>query len=472
MNKKEIPFVFSKARTFFSSVVLVLLLLSCGNERVVSDETYVEKTYLESDEDFINPERGFYKSCSYYFKSDDDVRLTAGAVGRIRNEGISLIHAGCLLSEFIDKDISSAYLDKLESNMELLRAGGVKAILRFTYTSDTDDKPWDAAWEVTQRHIEQLSPFLHEYADVIYVLQAGFVGVWGEWYYTDNYIYRPQNKEDYEPRRRVLQALLKALPAKRMINLRTPVFAMNLFDKNVGDTLTASTAYSGIDYARIGGHNDCFLADERDMGTFFNDDQREFWQRNSRYTAMGGETCKPSTFAACANTLLQLENYHWSYLNMDYHQEVINDWVTNNCIEIIKRRLGYRLSLTSGRFSESAQTGHEYSIELTIQNTGWAAPMNPRKVEIVFVSQNSDKEYKFEVDANPQYWFADTESNIHATLKLPSAMEFGSYDIYLNLPDPEPTLSHNPAFSIRLANPHSWNESKGYNLIHTANVGN
>ena len=38
----------------------------------------------------------------------------------------------------------------------------------------------DATREWMLRHIEQLSPIFSEYEDVIDVVQAGFIGVWGE----------------------------------------------------------------------------------------------------------------------------------------------------------------------------------------------------------------------------------------------------------------------------------------------------
>jgi hypothetical protein len=37
--------------------------------------------------------------------------------------------------------------------------------------------------------------------------------------------------------------------------------------------------------------------------------------------------------------------------------------------------------------------------------------------------------------------------------------------MYLNLPDPKPTLHDNPKFSIRLANSGIWNEATGYNKL-------
>lgn len=61
--------------------------------------------------------------------------------------------------------------------------------------------------------------------DVIYVLQAGFIGCWGEWYYTTNYGVK---KDDYKPnasqkkdRVEIMKALLNAVPG-RMVQMRTP----------------------------------------------------------------------------------------------------------------------------------------------------------------------------------------------------------------------------------------------------------
>ncbi len=61
--------------------------------------------------------------------------------------------------------------------------------------------------------------------DVIYVLQAGFIGCWGEWFYTRN---DGVEKNDYKPneaqkadRIEIMKLLLKAVPG-RMVQLRTP----------------------------------------------------------------------------------------------------------------------------------------------------------------------------------------------------------------------------------------------------------
>jgi len=97
-----------------------------------------------------------------------------------------------------------------------------KCILRFAYSSSESKKPWDASQSMVLEHIQQITPYLIENSDVIYVMQAGFVGVWGEWYYTSNFIMSPIKQDDFAPRRAVLDALLLALPKDRMVAFALP----------------------------------------------------------------------------------------------------------------------------------------------------------------------------------------------------------------------------------------------------------
>ena len=66
-------------------------------------------------------------------------------------------------------------------------------------------------------------------------LQAGFIGTWGEWYFSKNYA-TLQSDGSYSPtaaqqtnRMKIIAALLDALPANRMLQLRTPNFKMVSF---------------------------------------------------------------------------------------------------------------------------------------------------------------------------------------------------------------------------------------------------
>ena len=122
-------------------------------------------------------------------------------------------------------------------------------------------------------HIEQLKPLLKQNSDVIAVLQHGFIGAWGEGYYTDIFYTAGQaTAQNWIDRADVLTALLAALPVERMIQVRTPQMKQKFVYGPTAPTgsapLSPIEAFSGSGPARIGFHNDCYLADATDIGTF------------------------------------------------------------------------------------------------------------------------------------------------------------------------------------------------------------
>lgn len=456
-----------------SLTVNLVTLFSCGStvpEKESDDSDSLMKVhYTESQDIIINPERGFYGYNS--FSTQDNNVLTVEQVKSNRNAGRSLMLTLYYLYDFRDKAITPEFLHRIETNMKALREGGVKCVLRFAYSDNEENKPWDAPPEIVLQHIEQLKPYLESYADVIYTMEAGFVGVWGEWYYTDHFNMNPQTPQEYLPRKSVLEALLNALPKERMVGVRTPSYKLNCFGLNDSDTITQTKAFNGSLLSRLGAHNDCFLASSNDVGTFNNSRERLFWENESRYTVMGGETCGLSSYSSCENALLQMEKYHWSYLNADYHPGVLSDWKTNGCFNEIARRLGYRFVLTEGEFTKSPMAGKDFKGKLKIKNVGFSSPVNPRNVEIVFVpEENTDDIYKIPVDVDPRKWYPEGEYSIHFTFTLPAAMKGKKLAMYLHLSDPKATLSHMPEFSIRLANKDVWDSEKGYNKIYTLSV--
>jgi hypothetical protein len=448
----------------------ILSFLSCNSNTPVPNDGLLKVVYVESDSAIVNPERGFYSQQDYYSSNMNNV-LSVSAVKAQRYIGHTLMLTMYYLDQFRDKPISNEFLSLIETNMKAIRAGGCKCILRFAYTPDQNSKPWDAPQDIVLQHIQQLTPYLIEYSDIIYLMQAGFVGVWGEWYYTSNFIMSPSTQDDFAPRRAVLNALLSSLPKDRMICVRTPAFKINCFNITNADTLTQATAYNQSDLSRIACHNDCFLADGSDMGTFESAQEMKFWQQDSRYTAMGGETCQPSSYSDCSNALIQMQKYHWSYLNSGYNGSVINDWLINGCMDEINKGLGYRFVLTQGKFTQKPVAGNTFSAELSIKNVGFSSPFNPRNVEMIFSSKtDSTDKYIVKLDCDPRQWFAGGEYSINAKYTLPVEMKGKEYDVSLNLPDPRTTLSNRPEYSIHLANVNVWSKSTGLNKLLTITV--
>lgn len=462
---------------------LFLLILACSLAACVTTEQpqtpkdgMRHDSLTVSNELFCNPERGFHVFKEFHNAATE--QMTASTVKTIYNTGYSLILTNYYLKNFRNSPISEEYLDAVRNNMQALRDGGCKCILRFAYTgtdaytdypyaTDYDD-PREAPVDIILQHIEQIKPILQEYADVIFAMEAGFVGVWGEWYYTTNFKQNPQKAEDYAPYRQVLDALLDALPAERQICVRTPAFKMNCYGWTLEDTLTRAEAYKNTPKARLASHDDAFMANSSDMGTFKGTNQRTYWEAETKYTIYGGESNQPGNYANCDNTLAQMLAMHMSYLNISYHKTVIARWQSGGCLENFRRYLGYRLEGRDVATTLKPKAGEELKVKLSLVNVGYSAPKNPRDVEILLVNTANEKDvYRVQPDCDPRFWFTDEMQTIEASFVPKNA---GEYKLYLNLPDPKLNLHNNPRFSIRLANENVWDEQTGYNFLTTVTV--
>ena len=441
------------------------LCVSCNkNGETNQYDGLAHETYVETDDVFPNPERGFYFVNSYHSASDSPMNSKITQAQRSLNR--TLVYMGYYPKEYMDGDIAPEFLELMRKNLQVLREGGVKCILRFAYSDSESERPWDPKPEIVQKHIQNITPVLQEYGDVILVFQAGFVGVWGEWYYTENFVSNPNTPEKHALRKEVTDAMLAALPADRQIALRTPMFARMMYADSYTDTLTIETAHNGTPRSRISAFNDCFGASSNDTGTFSGEQTREFWKADTRYVFMGGETCGLSSYCTCEASLKDMEDYHWTYLNSAYHGGVLTRWRTDGCMPEIERRLGYRLSLTDVYNDKTAAAGQDFRVVLKLKNSGFSAPINPRGVELVLVDGNGKKTVYEQKDVDPRYWFAGETVTLDRIIKIP-ADATGECTLYLNLPDPKPTLHDNPMFSIRLANENVWDEETGFNKVAT-----
>ena len=411
-------------------------------------------TFTETNNSIVNPERGLYST--HEIHSDKDTPLSVGDVKARRNTGHSIMLLEFYLTDYLGSNLSAKYVKNIQANLDALREGGVKAIVRFAYTQNQDDDPKDASVERVLKHVEQITPTLKKYEDVIFVLQAGFVGVWGEWYYTTNFNFNPKTANDYKPRKQLTEALLEALPASRQIELRTPAFKMKMYGKALKDTLTAATAHDGSASSRLAGHNDCFGADASDQGTFGSDDDREFWKAETRYTIMGGETCAVSKFCLCEQTLQDLKDYHWTYLHDGYHQDVLSRWKTDGCFDEIERNLGYRFVLQDVHY-DAIEAGKPCKLTIRFENKGYAAPMNPREAWLVWVGSDG-KAVKSLLGYDPRTWHSGYNCVVSSFTPTTATGK-----LYLELSDP--LLPNRPEFSIALANIDVWNAKTGYNLL-------
>lgn len=402
-------------------------------------------TYKASTINFPNPERGFYKHTTARSGTYQLLNQTSLTNYRV-NSGITLIYRAFPLDDYVNSPIADTYLANMQKDFNTIRNAGLKCIIRFTYSDDQNAILRDASKATILLHLQQLKPLLQANEDVISVMQAGFIGSWGEWYYTSQaefggygYNQTSLTATNIANRKEVVEAILSTLPKSRMIQVRTPTFKQGLYSKNA---LTNTQAFSESSLARIGHHNDCFLASSSDFGTYDNvSTQYPYLEQETKFVPMGGETCTlNSPRTDCTTAVAEMTKFHWSFLNIDYYPAVIDGFEANNCFETVQKNLGYRFELTTATFPQSVNLGATLPITIKIMNTGFASPFNQRNAYIVLKNTATNQVFPILMNVDVR--------NLVGTGEL-------------TIPD----------YAIRLANENIWDSTTGYNdLNYTLNV--
>ncbi len=408
-------------------------------------------TYAASDEDFLNPERGFYK--------DIDL-LNQTNFPSIRAQGFSLAYAYIRLANYRDVDLPDNVLQQLDAGFNRIRSAGMKVIPRFSYTSEygsAQNEP-DASLSRIQRHLQQVSSIFNKHADVILLIHAGFIGAWGEWHHSSNGLTSADNKAT------VVRALLANMPRSRAVQFRYPRDAMASYPT----ALTSADAFSGSDQSRIAHHNDCFLADYHDSGTWIPESNaaalKQYIEQISLFTPVGGETCSDGGAGArddCVTALSEMARYHWSYID----SATPSRWSNEGCRSKMGRLLGYRFRLTQATIPAQATPAQTFVIEINLVNDGYASPFNPRGAEIVLRNTATKALITLPIISDPRRWFGGQTQKITVNATLPAQTVAGAYEVLLNLPDPVGALRNRPEYSIRMANANVWEASTGYNKL-------
>ena len=424
---------------------------------------------------FSNPERGFITMLEGHLKENRPYAVKGQESTleyHIQRDGISIV----LVHYYLDNYRSTAtlpekVLNAFDEDMQVLREKGLKAIIRFSYVNTTYEKGGvesakDAPLSIAQSHISQYKSHWQANEDVIFCFQAGFVGAWGEWYYTDNY--GNQETEMNENRRALVETLLDAVPESRCIQLRTPLFKTSF----VGDTepLNEQTAYMKTPRARLAHHNDAFLERWGDMGTYEDEEtQKPYISQETLYVPLGGESCildadLAEERANYEKTTTEMSYLHWTFIQSGYSTVVTDRWRNDGTFDELNRKMGYRLQLVSAVLPDNAQAGQEAAVELQIRNTGYAPLYNERHAYLVF--DNGSQHFDVQLQSDPRRWKPNGEvTTVREQVTLPREMPAGAYELYLYMPDASEKLASDSRYAVRFANENVWDATTGRNRL-------
>ena len=467
-------------------LALFLPVILCGANFSAADaappESLVYRTLAEDTSNFYNPEKGWY--APRYTNS-------VTSMSNLKNQFVSTVLLECYLYDFKDGDISPAKLSEIRNAFNICRQNNLSVMFRAGYTFVENGQPTrQTAFEpsdinIILRHIQQLAPIFYENEDILYCIQAGFFGPWGEWHES---IYSTVTWGDWISllnQKIVIDALMEAAPASVAILVRTPNYIRLLAD---GQTLNETNAFSGSTLSRLGYHNDGLFNGVNDAGTYMRIDnngvnnsgsyastdqyraQELAWVNNHcQYTPFVAESNGVSSYADSPNAVYELGLLHAQLLNIEYHPGVLNKWKSEtyngiNTYDYITHYLGYNFVLRQVGFAAAVHKGETLHIQYTVENNGFGNLIKEKDFEVVL--SHGEDVYITKIAEDPRKWYKENGLMTKDTyVSIPSDIPSGTWRINFRISNTAAALKENPYYSVRLANIDTWQPSTGLNYI-------
>ena len=423
--------------------------------------------YTASTSIIANPERGLQK----YSKNTSGgsyslINQTTLINNRTGSDKITVLYRYIMLENYMNTDIiDSTYLNNLQTDFTRIRNAGVKVIPRIAYNITTTASTQPSKSRIIA-HIEALSSTINANKDVILSIQAGSIGLYGEWFYTDSSAeFGDQSNvspSQWLNRQNVVDAMLNNFQDVP-IQLRTGKAKREMY----GSTLISDlTAYQNTPLARIGFYNDALLNSYGDQGTYeiigqctnpvgsvdYNLISNAGIYLPNTGESNGFNSCNGGLRTSGANATYEFNLLNFSVINRDYELNVWQAWIDQGYYDEILKNMGYRLVLSSSTLNGN-------NLTLNINNVGYAKILFQKNVYIV-LRNSLNVEYKrlLSIDIRTLNKGLNTFN-----FNIPNDVPDDTYDLFLHISDKNATLEDVPAYSIQLANLGLWENTTGYN---------
>lgn len=339
--------------------------------------------------------------------------------------------------------LSAAMLDALEARIASYAHTGIRLLIRFTYNfgpigPGAADVP--AALIVT--HIDQVAPILLRHRDLIFALEAGFIGTWGEWHSSTS-------GNDTPPAHKVVLD-------RELLHFRG---AFPILLRHPADLL----AYAGTPPPRIdfGLHDDYYASGPTDAGTWIPKYGYTTPQLQAYAAAVSAGSMFVSEFGALdpvRQSCAALDQYSFTYHLQStslrlWPQEVADNLVAQGCALSFLNKAGTRIELQDMTMTGEAVPGGTLHFEVTLRNAGYGRVIRARPATVVLSAGGSVlrqtplllSQLDLRVLASSA---APVPVRFGFDLLLPGTLPPGTLSVSLVIPDPAPSLSADPAYAL------------------------
>ena len=387
-----------------------------------------------------NPDRGLYKLVQVELQNEeenfDDFEKKVDEINENDKE-VSLILLELNLKNYVqENNISKNKITEINKYFSIMREHGYKVIFRVVYDSEGTKNP-EPEFDMLLKQIEQLKDIYVSNKDIIFVVEAGFLGTNGEW------INGKYDKYMTE-KNKIIEKLLEIVPEEIQISFRKPTYITDyLSSKN---TVTESNAFSTDIISRFGLYNSGYLESETDSDTYNKLERTESinWQGlQTKYTIFGGEAKNwKSNYNDLENAIKDMFIRHCTYLNKNADENVIEKWkgtLYTGTEEIYNRKsgyvyiqnhLGYRLLLTNVKFN-GTEAGKNAEVSINLENIGFGNILKEKTITLIY--KNTSNTYKIETNIDIRKQLKDGNYVLQINEKLPDDMKDGEYNVYLSI---------------------------------------
>lgn len=430
---------------FFSGTMISSVLVYRNHWDIVT----VEQSFIESNKELKNPDRGFYSMVGFFI-NDSEQNFDQQVKSKVANDSNALSLIQINLGKYKNGAITETGLKNIKALCQALESIDKQYIIRFLY--DWDGKGMEAEPEDVKtilEHMNQVEDILEEYKSMIFTFQGVFVGSWGEMHGT-----RHMSRESMKL---LMQQWFSVTPEETYLSVRTPQ-QWRIVTEISEESKVRSTDLS----RRLGLYNDGMMGTEQDTGTYgvlskteageFGQWNREeelaFQEELCKYVPNGGEVIIDNLFNDFENAVQSMKTMHVTYLNQAYDGRVLTKWQNHTVtgegvfygmdgLSYINRMLGYRHLIDTVSLNYNFWPD-ELDIAINIKNVGFA-PIYKEPEKYLTVKNKETgviQTYPVTADLRSLAGGNDTDQilTIKKTLSL-AGFEPGEYEVYFSMRD-------------------------------------
>ncbi len=356
-------------------------------------------------------------------------------------------------------------LNDINTRIASFAGKGFRVMPRFVYNMGPIGAP-DAPIDIISNHIDQIAPILLENKDLIFALEAGFIGTWGEWHDSTN------GNDTPAAQKIVLDKELSYFGGVFPILVRYPADLIEY----TGTTVPAPD---------FGLHDDYYASASDDAGTWDPNFGYSASQLQKYAEAVSTTSMFIGEFGALYPALQScsaLDTYSYTYhpqsisLNI-YPPDIGTELVNEGCALSFLNKAGTRIELQEVTVQGNPVPNGTLEFAITLANTGYGRVIRPRPATLVLASSGTTVGQTPILLAQLDLRTLAASSPVlpqtfNFQITLPPTLPSGQISAFLLIPDPAPSLTSQAVYALPLNSLDANNEpvfdpTTGYNAIAT-----